>query len=131
MRLEGCIAEANIINPLQLENGELKYRVKLNPIDNIFQRLESIIEDLQNNWKINNQIIDHSIPPTKIVEGSIINLETIIKPRLLGWCSECINDQEYESRYVQAVGHIEIQKLGNCFLPLEILEPYSQDQTMN
>ena len=107
MRIEGCIAEANIINPLQLENGELKYTVKLNPIDNIFQRLESIIEDLQNNWKINNQIIDHAIPPTKIIEGSMINLETIIKPQLLGWCSECINDQEYESRCVQAVGRIE------------------------
>ena len=69
MRLEGCIAEANIINPLQLENGELKYRVKLNPIDNIFQRLESIIEDLQNKWKINNQITNHSIPPTKIIKN--------------------------------------------------------------
>ena len=131
MRIEGCIADANIINPLQLENGELKYTVKLNPIDHIFQRLESIIEDLESNWKINNQITDHAIPPTKIIESSMINLETIIKPQLLGWCSKCINDQEYESRYVQAVGHIEIQKLGNCFLTLEILEPYSQDQTIN
>ena len=130
IRLDGCIAEANIIEPLDINEGKQKYTVTLNPIDNIFQRLESIIEDLQSNWLINKSNNDNPIPPTNIIQGSQVKLETIIKPKLLGWCEECKHDEQFLTRYVQAVGHIQIQKLGNCFLSFHILEPYSQDQQL-
>jgi len=60
--------------------------------------------------------------PDKIINGCEIKFESLHPPILEGDLSDLNNDYELEHRYVQVVGHLQIQEVGNCFLSFHIVE---------
>ena len=60
--------------------------------------------------------------PDRIINGCEIKFESLHPPILEGDLYDLNNDYELEHRYVQVVGHLQIQELGNCFLSFHIVE---------
>ena len=55
--------------------------------------------------------------------GDSLKFESLYIPRLEGDFSFLTRDDELIGAYVQVIGHLQIQELGNCFLSFHILEP--------
>ena len=58
----------------------------------------------------------------RIIYGTQIKFESLLAPKLVGNISDLTHDQELSYKYVQVVGHLQIQDLGNCFLSFHIVE---------
>ena len=125
MRIRGYVESCSIIQPLTIDNN-LKYKLRLHPESYIFDDLENRIKELKEDWLMQQPPSNPetpSIPPTNIIDGCVVNLETIRKPKLIDSLSKCERDESLYGKFVQAVGHLQIQRLGNCFLSFHILEP--------
>ena len=59
----------------------------------------------------------------RVFAGTSRKFESLHSPRLEGAFSSLANDNVLIGAYVQVVGHLQIQELGNCFLSFHILEP--------
>jgi hypothetical protein len=130
MRIRGYVDTCSIIQPLNINNN-LEYKLRLHPESYLFNELEEGIKKLQEDWLIQQPPSNPDtppIPPTNIIDGCVINLQTIRKPQLIGSLSKLDKDENLYGKFVQAVGHLQIQMLGNCFLSFHILEPYGQDK---
>jgi len=125
MRIRGYVESCSIIQPLNINNN-LEYKLRLEPESYLFNELEEGIKELQEDWLIQQPPSNPDtppIPPTNIIDGCVLNFKTIRKPQLIDSFSKYTRDEEFFSKYVQAVGHLQIQRLGNCFLSFHILEP--------
>ena len=58
----------------------------------------------------------------RIFYGTQIKFESLLAPKLEGNLSDLTHDHELKYKYVQVVGHLQIQDLGNCFLSFHIVE---------
>ena len=84
-RKKGYIDACSIIQPLNIKN--LEYKLRLNPESYLFYELEEVIKQLQEDLLIQeppNNPDTPPIPPTNIIDGCVMNLQTIRKPRLIG-----------------------------------------------
>ena len=59
----------------------------------------------------------------RVFAGDCLKFESLHCPRLEGGFSSLSRDDELIGAYVQVVGRLQIQGLGNCFLSFHILEP--------
>lgn len=68
---------------------------------------------------------DHEEPVVKdrIVVHECLKFESLFKPRLEGELADLATDYELVTKFIQVVGHVQIQELGNCFLSFHIVEP--------
>ena len=125
IRIKGYVETCSIIKPITVGDN-LEYRLRLEPDDYIFDELEESIKELQEGWLIERPPSNPDtppIPPTNIIDGCVLNFKTIRKPQLIDSFSKYTRDENFFGKFVQAVGHLQIQRLGNCFLSFHILEP--------
>ena len=59
----------------------------------------------------------------RIVIDDCLKFESLFEPRLEGELADLATDHELVTRFVQVVGHVQIQEFGNCFLSFHIVEP--------
>ena len=130
-RIQGYIMNANVLEPHWKWGDEApKYELYLTPYDpNEFYTLEDRIEQLKQEHKYSKpQSIptpESAVTPTltdRIIYGTQIKFESLHAPKLEGNLSDLTHDQELRYKYVQVVGHLQIQDLGNCFLSFHIVE---------
>ena len=125
IRIKGYVDTCSIVEPIAIGNN-LKYKLRLHPDSYIFDELEHKIKELQECWLMEQPPSNPetpAIPSTYIIDGCLINLETIRKPQLIDSLSKYTRDETFLGKYVQVTGHLQIQRLGNCFLSFHILEP--------
>ena len=131
IRIQGYILNANVFEPHWKWGDEApKYELYLTPYDsNEFYILEDMIEQLKREHKYSKS---QSIPTPESIRtqpltdmifyGTQIKFESLLAPKLEGNLSDLTHDHELKYKYVQVVGHLQIQDLGNCFLSFHIVE---------
>ena len=85
IRIKGYVDTCSIIEPIAIGNN-LKYKLILHPDSYIFDELEHKIKELQEFWLMEQPPSNQetpAIPSTNIIDGCILNLETIRKPKLV------------------------------------------------
>ena len=130
-RIQGYIMNAVVFEPHWKWGDEApKYELYLTPYDqNEFYTLEDRIKQLKQEQKYSKpqSILTpaSAVTPTltdRIIYGTQIKFESLLAPKLEGNLSDLTHDQELRYKYVQVVGHLQIQDLGNCFLSFHIVE---------
>ena len=107
-----------------------RYELYIIPNDpNDIYKLEDRVEQLKREYECQKPQLfrspDAAITPNlpdRIIHGCEIKFESLHPPILEGDLSDLNHDYELEHRYVQIVGHLQIQELGNCFLSFHIVE---------
>ena len=133
VRIQGYVTDAHVLEPYAKHSYETKrYELHLCPSDcTHFYDLEHRVEELKRGHK-QHQSYDthrHSNHDTclalkdRVFAGDSLKFESLHIPRLEGDFSFLTRDDELIGAYVQVVGHLQIQELGNCFLSFHILEP--------
>ena len=131
IRTQGYILNANVFEPHWKWGDEApKYELYLTPYDsNEFYILEDIIEQLKREHKYSKpqsittpESIRTQPLTDRIFYGTQIKFESLLAPKLEGNLSDLTHDHELKYKYVQVVGHLQIQDLGNCFLSFHIVE---------
>ena len=131
IRIQGYILNANVFNPHWKWGDEApKYELYLTPYDsNEFYILEDMIEQLKREHKYSKpqsittpESIRTQPLADRIFYGTQIKFESLLAPKLEGNLSDLTHDHELKYKYVQVVGHLQIQDLGNCFLSFHIVE---------
>ena len=130
-RINGYIMNANVFEPHWECGGEApKYELYLMPSDsNEFHILEGRIEELKREHELSKSQVFKPLNSTgtptlqdRIIYGTQIKFESLHAPKLKGELSDIADDHGLKHRYVQVVGHLQIQELGNCFLSFHIVE---------
>ena len=130
-RIKGYIISANVFEPhWEWGDESPKYELYLMPYDsNEFYTLEDRIEELKREHDLSRPQLFKPLNPTstpalpdRIIYGTQIKFESLHAPKLIGDLSDIANDHGLKHRYVQVVGHLQIQELGNCFLSFHIVE---------
>ncbi len=130
-RIQDYIMNANVFEPHWKWGDEApKYELYLTPYDqNEFYTLEDRIKQLKQEQKYSKpqSILTpaSAVTPTltdRIIYGTQIKFESLLAPKLEGNLSNLTHDHELKYKYVQVVGHLQIQDLGNCFLSFHIFE---------
>ena len=82
IRIKGYVDTCSIVEPIAIGNN-LKYKLRLHPDSYIFDELEHKIKEIQECWLMEQPPSNPetpAIPSTNIIDGCLINLETIRKP---------------------------------------------------
>ena len=133
VRIQGYVTDAHVLEPYAKHSYDTKrYELHLCPSDcTHFYDLENRVEELKRDYE-QQQPYDlqrYSNHDTRLVlkdrvfVGDCLKFESLHTPRLEGDFSFLSRDDELIGAYVQVVGHLQIQELGNCFLSFHILEP--------
>jgi len=133
VRIKGYVSHADVLEPFTTYPEDLvRYELHLFPYTfDAFGTLEHRIEELkrEHEWKQPpysehhyNQV-EHPAVEDRVFAGDCIKFESLHSPRLEGALSSLVHDDEFRGKFVQVVGHLQIQELGNCFLSFHIIEP--------
>ena len=133
VRIQGYVTDAHVLEPYAKHSYDTKrYELHLCPSDcTHFYNLEHRVEELKREYE-QHQSCDaqrYSNHDTRLAlkdrvfAGDCLKFESLHSPRLEGEFSSLSRDDELIGAYVQVVGHLQIQELGNCFLSFHILEP--------
>ena len=133
LRIQGYVTDAHVLEPYAKHSYDIKrYELYLLPSDYThFYDLENRIIELKREHE-RQQLLDaeyclsHDKRPVlkdRVFAGTSLKFESLHSPRLEGAFSSLANDNELIGAYVQVVGHLQIQELGNYFLSFHILEP--------
>jgi hypothetical protein len=133
VRIQGYVTDAHVLEPYAKHSYDIKrYELHLCPSDcTHFYDLEHRVEELKREYE-QQQSYDsqrYSSHDTRLAlkdrvfAGDCLKFESLHSPRLEGEFSSLSRDDELIGAYVQIVGHLQIQELGNCFLSFHILEP--------
>ena len=130
-RIQGYVMNANVFEPHWKWGDEApKYELYLTPYDSYeFYTLEDRIEQLKQEHKYSKTqsflTLESAATLTltdRIIYGTQIKFESLLAPKLEGNLSDLTHDHELQYKFVQVVGHLQIQDLGNCFLSFHIVE---------
>ena len=133
VRIQGYVTDAHVLEPYAKHSYETKrYELHLCPSDcTHFYDLEYQVEELKREHKQHQSYDTHRHSnhdaclalKDRVFAGDCLKFESLHSPRLEGDFSSLSRDDELIGAYVQVVGHLQIQELGNCFLSFHILEP--------
>ena len=130
-RIKGYVMTAHVFEQHKKYGYEKpRYELYIMPDDPIdIYKLEDRVEQLKCEYECQKPQLftspDAAIAPNlpdRIIHGCEIKFESLHPPILEGDLSDLKHDYELERRYVQVVGHLQIQELGNCFLSFHIVE---------
>ena len=133
LRIQGYVTDAHILEPYAKHSYDIKrYELYLLPSEYThFYDLEIRMIELKREHE-RQQLLDaeyclshdkRPVPKDRVFAGNSLKFGSLYIPRLEGAFSSLANDNELIGAYVQIVGHLQIQELGNCFLSFHILEP--------
>ena len=133
VRFQGYVTDAHILELYPKHCYDIKrYELHLCPSDcTHFYDLEHRVEKLKREYEQqqpydSQRFSNHGTclaPKDRVFAGDSLKFESLHSPRLEGDFSFLTRDDELIGAYVQVVGHLQIQELGNCFLSFHILEP--------
>lgn len=133
LRIQGYVTDAHVLEPYAKHSYDIKrYEFYLCPFDcTHFYDLEHRAEELKREYEQQKLLdaeycLSHDKRPVlndRVFAGDSLKFESLHSPRLEGAFSSLADDNELIGAYVQVVGHLQIQELGNCFLSFHILEP--------
>ena len=133
VRIQGYVTDAHVLEPYAKHSCDIKrYELNLYPSDcTHFYDLENRIEELKQQHEqqqpyhqLRYSNFDNQIAPRdRVFDSDCLKFESLHSPRMEGEFSSLARDDELIGAYVQIVGHLQIQELGNCFLSFHILEP--------
>ena len=133
LRIQGYVTDAHILEPYAKNSYDIKrYELYLLPSEYThFYDLEIRMIELKREHERQQLLnaeycLSHDkrpVPKDRVFAGNSLTFESLYSPRLEGAFSSLANDNELIGAYVQIVGHLQIQELGNCFLSFHILEP--------
>ena len=133
VRTQGYVTDAHVLEPYAKCSYDIKrYELYLYPSDcTLFYDLEHRVEELKREYE-QQQPYDsqrysnhdtHLALKDRVFAGDCLKFESLHCPRREDDFSSLSRDDELIGAYVQIVGHLQIQELGNCFLSFHILEP--------
>ena len=133
VRIQGYVTDAHVLEPYAKHSYDNKrYELYVCPSDcTHFYDLENRMCELKREHE-QQQLLDaeyclnHDKRPVlndRVFAGDCLKFESLHSPRLEGEFSSLARDDELIGAYIQIVGHLQIQELGNCFLSFHILEP--------
>ena len=133
VRIKGYVSHADMLEPFTAYPEDLvRYELHLFPQSfDVFCDLEHRIEELKQEHEQKQSpycerhyhLVEHPGVKDRVFAGDCIKFESLYSPRLEGELSSLTHDDEFRGKYVQVVGHLQIQELGNCFLSFHIVEP--------
>ncbi len=133
LRIQGYVTDAHVLEPYAKHTYDIKqYELHLCPSDYThFYDLEHRVEELKREYEKqqpyeSQRYANHDKRPVlkdRVFAGTSLKFKSLQSPRPEGAFSSLANDNELIGAYVQVVGHLQIQELGNYFLSFHILEP--------
>ena len=133
LRIKGYVTSAEILEPFATYPDDLaRHELFLFPESyDIYAQLERQIEELKMSHQMHQpRYSDLSFSyedkpglKDRVFARDCIKFESLHCPQLEGELSSLTYDDEFRGKYVQVVGHLQIQELGNCFLSFHIVEP--------
>ena len=137
IRITGYVDQADVLEPYMQRAYELgaegiyqeigpikKYRLFLMASMSDIMPLVSEVEHREFEWCIEHSPQGQNDPPESRIsyENGLI-FESLYPPRLDGELKNAVSDLDLCGKYVQVVGYVQQQLLGNCFLSFHIVEP--------
>ena len=133
LRIKGYVTDAHVLEPYAKYSYDIKrYELHLSPSNcTHFYDLEHRIEELKREYAQqqpydSQRCSNHDTRlalKDRVFAGDSLKFESLHSPRQEGDFSFLTRDDELIGAFVQVVGHLQIQELGNCFLSFHILEP--------
>ena len=133
VRIQGYVTDAHVLEPYAKHSYDIKrYELNLCPSDcTHFYDLENRIEELKQQHEQQqlyhhlrySNFDNHIAPRDRVFDSDCLKFESLHSPKLEGEFYLLAYDDELIGKFVQVVGHLQIQELGNCFLSFHILEP--------
>ena len=82
------------------------------------------VQHRETEWRTENSSQEQNNSPKSLIscKNGLI-FESLYQPRLEGELKNAKSDLDLNGKYVQVVGYVQQQELGNCFLSFHIVEP--------
>ena len=137
IRITGYVDQADVLEPYMQRAYELgtegiyqeiesikKYRLFLMASMSDVMELVKNVQHREFEWCMEHSPQGQNNPPESRIsyENGLI-FESLYQPRLEGELKNAESDLDLHGKYVQVVGYIQQQELGNCFLSFHIVEP--------
>ncbi len=133
IRMSGYVFGANVLEPFAAyPKDQPRYELLIIPehCDSYENEILPIVEYLKGEHEKQKYLPDpsyedHEEPVVKdrVVVRECLKFESLFKPRLEGELADLATDYELVTKFIQVVGHVQIQEFGNCFLSFHIVEP--------
>ena len=138
IRINGYVDHADVLEPYMQRAYELgkegiyqeielikKYRLFLmGPSLSDVMELVTDVQHREFEWCMEHSPQGQNNPPeSRIPYKNGLILESLYPPRLEGELKNAESDLDLCGKYVQVVGYVQHQELGNCFLSFHIVEP--------
>ena len=137
IRITGYVDQADVLEPYMQRAYELgtegiyqeiepikKYRLFLMASMSDVTELVMDVQHREFEWCMEHSPQGQNDPPKSRIsyENGLI-FESLYQPRLKGELKNAESDLDLHGKYVQVVGYVQQQELGNCFLSFHIVEP--------
>ena len=137
IRITGYVDQADVLEPYMQRAYELgtegiyqeiepikKYRLFLMASMSGVMELVTDVQHRELEWCAEHSPQGQNNPPESRIsyENGLI-FESLYQPRLEGELKNAESDLDLHGKYVQVVGYVQQQELGNCFLSFHIVEP--------
>ena len=137
IRITGYVDQADVLEPYMQRAYELgtegiyqeiepikKYRLFLMASMSDVMELVTDVQHREFEWCMEHSRQGQNNPPESRIsyENGLI-FESLYQPRLEGEFKNAESDLDLHGKYVQVVGYVQQQELGNCFLSFHIVEP--------
>ena len=136
IRITGYVDQADVLEPYMQRAFELgtegiyqeiepikKYRIFLMAAMSDIMPLVSEVEHREFEWCMEHSPQGQNAPPaSRISYRNGLIFESLYPPLLEGELKNAESDMELCGKYVQVVGYVQQQELGNCFLSFHIVE---------
>ena len=137
IRIDGYVMEACLLIPRSRRYGdEPLYSVNIQPTDPILLaeielREEKIRKMMEIPYKQNGLERIHNDHYTKILNGTCIRMESRFPPRFYGDFMNCMHDDEFIHKHVNAVGNWQVLPDGNSFISCHIIDRVEPDHGLS
>ena len=137
IRITGYVDQADVLEPYMQRAYKLgtegiyqeielikKYRLFLMASMSDVMELVTDVQHREFEWCMEHSPQGQNNPPESRIsyENGLI-FESLYQPRLEGELKNAESDLDLHRKYVQVVGYVQQQELGNCFLSFHIVEP--------
>ena len=142
IRITGYVDQADVLEPCMQRAYKLgtediyqgiyqeiepikKYRLFLmaSSLSDVME-LVTDVQHRESEWCTENLSQEqNNSPESRISYKNGLIFESLYQPRLEGELKNAKSDLDLHGKYVQVVGYVQQQELGNCFLSFHIVEP--------
>ena len=142
IRITGYVDQADVLEPYM----QRAYKLGTEGIyEGIYQEIEPIkkyrlflmasslsdvmelvtdVQHRESEWCTENSSQEqNNSPESRISYKNGLIFESLYQPRLEGELKNAKSDLDLHGKYVQVVGYVQQQEIGNCFLSFHIVEP--------